>query len=356
MGDWAFVGRLAASGWAAPFFQFAAFDLIFWQLVALPGADTTVLLGVGYAVLLALFATLWVDGSLVYAALGYLLLALASALHWAELPFAVGMAWMAVSGFGMYLLAWIIERLAPRIKLRVGALDVWPRPLTHVAIGLTALAVVATIPTVAAYTVATAAALAAAGALALTIAYRRRHLPLGYAGAAMLLLAWGLVLIAGKVSQPQLYAIPAGLYLVAIGVLERRRGSRPFALYIESFGLTVLLLTSFIQSVDAVAGLPYFLLLLVQALLVILWGAVRRVKIPFFMGIGASVFNVVAQMIVLLLAVRRAAAQGDPLLVAVLIVLSVGLVLCLLAVVVERQRARLMARAQEWRVVLDTWD
>jgi hypothetical protein len=120
--------------------------------------------------------------------------------------------------------------------------------------------------------------------------------------------------------------------------------------------LTVLLLTSFIQSVDAVAGLPYFLLLLVQALLVILWGAVRRVKIPFFMGIGASVFNVVAQMIVLLLAVRRAAAQGDPLLVAVLIVLSVGLVLCLLAVVVERQRARLMARAQEWRVVLDTWD
>ena len=224
------------------------------------------------------------------------------------------------------------------------------------AIGVTALAVEATIPTTVTYTDATAAALAAAGVLALTIAYRRRHPPLGYAGAAMLLLAWVLILAANKVSQPQLYAIPVGLYLVTIGVLERRQGPRPFALYVESFGLTVLLLTSFIQSVDADTGLPYFLLLLAQGLLVVLWGAVRRVKIPFFMGIGTSVFNVAAQLIVLLVAARRASARGDPLLVAVLIVLTVGLALCLLAIVVERQRARLLAHAQEWRVALDTWD
>ena len=74
------------------------------------------------------------------------------------------------------------------------------------------------------------------------------------------------------------------------------------------------------------------------------------------MGIGTSVLNVVAQMTVLLLAVQRASSQGDPLLLVVLIVLGVGLILCVLAVIVERQRAQLAARAQEWRVALDSWD
>jgi hypothetical protein len=157
------------------------------------------------------------------------------------------------------------------------------------------------------------------------------------------------------VEQPQLYAVPAGIYLVSIGVLERRQAPRPFALYIEAFGLTVMLLTLFIQSLDA-AGFPYFLLLLVQALLVILWGAARRVKIPFLLGIGASALNVAAQITVLLLAARRSTAQGDPLLIAVLIILGVGLILCLLAVAVERQRTRLIAVTHEWRVVLDSWD
>jgi hypothetical protein len=355
-GDWAFVRRLATLGWAAPLFQFAAFDLLVWQLVALQGTDTTVVLGLGNAALVALFATLWLDAPLAYAALGYLALTLASVLHWAELPVPVAMAWAGAAGFGLYLLAWLIERLAPKIRLRAGALGVWPRPLTFTAIGLTTLGVAATAPTIDAYTSATAAALAAAGALALTIAYRIRWPRLGYAGAALLLSAWVLVLTANEVNQPQLYAIPAGLYLVSIGVLERQQAPRPFARYIESFGLTVMLLTSFIQSMGA-AGFPYFVLLLVQALLVILWGAVRRIKISFFMGIGASVLNVVAQLTVLLLAAqRRATEQGDPLLMAVLIILGVGLVLCFLAVLVERQRARLIAQAREWRVALETWD
>jgi hypothetical protein len=69
------------------------------------------------------------------------------------------------------------------------------------------------------------------------------------------------------------------------------------------------------------------------------------------------VLNVVAQLTVLLLAAqRRATEQGDPLLMAVLIILAVGLVLCFLAVLVERQRARLIAQAREWRVALETWD
>ena len=354
-GNWSFARHLTAPGWASPFLQFAAFDLILWLVVALWGADTTIVLGVSNALLLALFATVWVDAALVYAALGCAVLALASGARWAGLPFTAAMACTAAFGLGLYLLAWIVEGVTPRTKLRIGVFDAWPTPLKHAAVALTSLSVLATLPTVGTDTGATAAALAAAGALALTIAYRRRLPRLGYGGAALLLLAWLLALLAGEVHQPQLYAIPAGLYLVTIGVLERQREMRPFAGYIESFGLTVLLLTSFIQSIGP-SGFPYFLLLLVEALLVILWGAVRRTRIPFFMGIGTSVLNVVAQMTVLLLAVQRASSQGDPLLLVVLIVLGVGLILCVLAVIVERQRAQLAARAQEWRVALDSWD
>jgi hypothetical protein len=226
---------------------------------------------------------------------------------------------------------------------------VWPRPLTHAAIFLAGLAVVGTLPAVATRTTATAAALAFGGALCVTIAYRERHYYLGYAGMALLELAWILTLITQEVRQPQLYAIPAGLYFTGIGILERRRERRPFAVYIQCFGLVVLLLTSFIQSLDSVRGFPYFLLLLVEALLVIWCGAAQRVKIPFFIGLGASALNVVGQVAMLLL------AQGSSL-TRWLIILGVGLLITCLAVAVERERARLIARTQEWRAVLETWE
>lgn len=352
-----FVHHLATFSWASPFLQFAAFDLLFWQAVALGGVDTTVILGVGHMALLALFATLWVNVALAYGALGYMTLALGYWLRWAGLPLADGLAWVGGVGFGLYLLAWIAELIVAGVKPKLSPLAVWPRPLTHGAIALATLAVAGTLPTVAAHTSAAAAALAFAGTLCTTIAYRERHYYLGYAGMAMLELAWVLALIARDIQQPQLYAIPAGLYFIGLGILERRRERRPFTIYVECFGLAVLLLTSFIQSLNSEGGLPYFVLLLVEALLVVWCSALRRIKIPFLIGLGTSVLNVVAQVTVLVLASRSTSGrEEDPLLTALLIVLGVGLLLVFVPAFLERQRERIIARTQEWREMLEAWE
>ena len=60
----------------------------------------------------------------------------------------------------------------------------------------------------------------------------------------------------------------------------------------------MLLLTSFAQSLSA-DGFGYFLLLLIEAFAVIWWGAGWHLKTPFFIGIAASVLNVLAQIVVL---------------------------------------------------------
>ena len=258
----------------------------------------------------------------------------------------MALAWVGGIGFGLYLLARIAERAQ-----KAGPLAVWLKPLTNAAVFLTALAVIATLPTVATYTTAWAAALASAGALCLTIAYRGRYYRLGYMGMAMLELAWVLALIVRDVKQPQWYAIPAGLYFIGVAYLERRRRRGLFPVLIEGFGLAVLLLTSFIQSLDGARGLPYFVLLLVEGLGVTWWGAARRIKVPFFTGLGATALGVVAQVIVVLVSVYEVS-----LVFTVVLILGVGLLLVTAAVFMERQGERIIARAREWRAELETWE
>ena len=341
-GSWPVLGYLITPSWSQPFFIFTTFDVVGWQLLALYGFETAIILAVGFAVLVGLFAMLWRDSALAYGALIYFFLAIAYRLAWETLPFASAMAAVGGVGLGLYLIARLAEATGR------AALAVWLRPLRNAAVCLTALAVLLTLPTMATTTTASATAMAFAGALSLAIAYRGRLYRLGYVGMAMLQTAWALALIVRDVRQPQWYAIPAGLYFTGVGFLERRRGRRMFSLIVESFGLAVLLLTSFIQSLDTETGFPYFLLLLVEALLVVWWGAARRVKVPFFIGLGASALNVVGQMIVLFL--------GGSTLLRWLIFGGAGLLILTLAVFVERQRARIIAKAQEWLEVLEMWE
>jgi hypothetical protein len=148
------------------------------------------------------------------------------------------------------------------------------------------------------------------------------------------------------VRQPQWYAIPAGLYFSGVGYLERRQGRKWFSIAVESLGLAVLLVPTFRQSLDGAQGFPYFVLLLGEGLLVTGWGASRRIKAPFFIGLGTSVLNVVAQVI-LLVNVYDVYRW--------FIIIGVGLVLIVTAALVERQRERIIARTREWRDALETW-
>jgi len=346
-GSWPFVGYLLTPSWAQPFLLFTCLNVILWQVLAQNSFDTAIILAIGNALLLGTFAVMWLDTALAYGSLALLLLAISNRLGWIGVPFADALAWVGGIGFGFYILAWIGEWIMTQGQRAARVLSVWLKPLEVMSILLTATAVLGTLPQVTTYTLAGISSLAFAGVLYLTIAYRGRHIRLSYLGLALLELAWVFVLLDRSVTQPQWYAIPAGLYFVFVGHLERRQGRKSFAALVEGFGLTVLLLTSFIQSLNGAAGFPYFLLLLVEGLVVVWWGASQRRKIPFFLGIGASALNVVAQVIVLVNVydVHRW-----------IIILGVGILLVTTAVFVERKRLKIIARAQEWLEVLDTWE
>jgi hypothetical protein len=335
-----FLKALLTPSWAQPFFLLATLDLVFWQTMALLGPDTAIVLATGNAVLLGLFAMLWRDRSLAYGTLGLFLLAVGYRLGWAGVDLAEAFAWVGGIGFGMYLVAQITEQYATYVyEQDDGPLAVWPRPLTYAAVCLTSVAAAFTLPMVVIDKTAVAATTAFAGALCLAIAYRSRTYPLGYFGMALLQVAWVLVLIDHKVTQPQWYAIPAGLYFTGVGTLERRRRPGLFSVLVENFGLAVLLVTSFAQSLDGETGFPYFVLLMGEGLLVIWWGASQRLKVPFGVGFVASGLNIVAQLVMLVYV-----QDVNPW----FIILGVGLLLVTAYVLFQWQRERIVGRIPRW--------
>jgi hypothetical protein len=166
-------------------------------------------------------------------------------------------------------------------------------------------------------------------------------------GLALLEVAWVVMLLVSDVRQPQLYAIPAGLYFTLVGILEQGQKNLTLGRLLEGFGLVVVFVTSFGQSLDAEQGFPYFIILLVEGLLAIWWGAARRRRLPFYAGIGASVLNVIAQIVVM---VRVYEVNRW------FIFLGVGLVLITTAIYIERRREQVIDTTREWRHQLEEWD
>ncbi len=211
---------------------------------------------------------------------------------------------------------------------------------------LSIVAVVGTLPTVAAHGQSTASALGFAGTLYLAIAYRGRLQQLGYMAVAMLELAWILLLLGEEIGQPQFYAVPIGLYFAGIGVLERRLGNIRYANILEGFGLAAVLLTTFIQSLAPTGGFIYFVLLLVESLLFAAWGVIRNVKVPFFAGLVATLINIIAQLVLV-------ATVND--LWRWIIVLGTGVLVISLGIFIERKREQITTQIHEWQVELSTW-
>ncbi len=197
---------------------------------------------------------------------------------------------------------------------------------------------------------ANAASLAFAGALYITIAYGKRQYVLGYLGMALLEIAWALVLYASDINQPQLYAIPGGLYFMGIAYLEMQQNRKGYAVAIEMLGLGILLVTSFAQSLNGEAGLVYFVLLLVESFLVVWWGVLQKRKIPFFTGIGATVINIAAQVIVVI------AVHDIHRVNRWVIAFGVGLLITGIAVFAELKREQLRARSRQLSEMLEAWD
>ncbi|MDO9299988.1 MAG: hypothetical protein Q7T89_01330, partial [Anaerolineales bacterium] len=337
------INRLFGHPWSRPFFAFAIAEMFIWQTVAMKGYDTTIILGSGHALLLALFSILWAEGVLVYGVVGFGLLAVGAWMKQSGIAFTDSIAIYGGIGLGLYLLARLLEPISARIK----SLTVWLTPLTHSAIALTALSALINLPFVLSHTTATAAALAFAGALYVAIAYRGRRYQLGYLGMALLEVAWALALYVSDVIQPQWYAIPGGLYFMGLAYLEWQRNKSKYAIGIELLGLGILLITSFTQSLNGENGFVYFVLLMVESFLIIWWGAIQKRKIPFFVGILFSALNIIAQVIVLVNVYNISIW---------LVGLGMGLIIMTIAIFVELRREQLRARTREWSEALEQWE
>ena len=343
------IDDLLAPSWGQPFFLWTIYDLVVWQLLALQGIDTTIIIAISNATLLAMFAMLWNERILACGSLAYLLLAAGFRFAWTGMPLASALAWLAGIGYGIYLFAVILDMVDKARWQNKRKFTIWIDPLIALAISLPtlALAVFGVVFPDSSERLAAVVTLIFAGATYLSHAYWTRNIRLSYLGVAMLEIAWALVLFDQGIAQLQSYAIPAGLYFALVGHLERRNKQARLGTIVEAFGFAVILISSFTQSLNGAEGFAYFLLLLLEGLLVIWWGAANRRKEPFLMGLGVIVLNIVAQVIVLIHVydVQRW-----------IITLGLGVVLVSVAVIIERSREQIIAQSQEWLKILESWE
>ncbi len=344
--DW----KSVSSGWAGPFILFGVLDLVVWQIVGAFGRDTGLVVAGGHAVIVAVVAVLRLSRPAVWTSLGFLILALVLRLLSLDFQLSLTGALLAGTGFFGYLTGRSLAELAGRISQRKSgikphpALAIWSGPVMNLGIGLNLVGLAAGAVFVFEETTLVAVSLVFAGSLGLAEAYRLRRYLLGYASVAVLEFAYMLLVLRAEITQLQIYAIPAGLYLVGVAYFERRRGRFSFATLLESLGLIAMLLTSFGQSLNPVGGFWYFLLLLIESILIIAWAAQQQRKIPLLIGSAGMLANVIGQIIIVFL--------GGETLERWLIFGGVGLLILLAAIYAERW---IIPRAQELRERLEAW-
>ncbi len=358
-------------GWSRPFYLLLAIDLLACQAAALihsePGAAVTA----AHALLLAVLATVWAQPVLPFAAAGLGVVALFQALAWAGAKPTDQPVGVALLGLGYGLLGyglWGATGLARAEGLQRRA-RVWIRPLEWMGLGLCTLALIAALGarldvadlvvrtilgrpvTVADYAPQVRMlmwVLALSGLLYLATAFVRRRRLLGYAAVALLLAAWSLWWrFFMDMAQFQWYAIPAGLYLLAVGWLEWRAGNKALARWVDRAGILVWLGSAWGQSLPGVAdrSWPFALIMGVEALLLVWWGSARRQRQFLYIGLVGVVVDAVTQSIEPLLTANRWIVFG-----------VVGLLLVGVAVLIELQLDKIRKLSAEVRARLEEWE
>jgi hypothetical protein len=130
-------------------------------------------------------------------------------------------------------------------------------------------------------------ALATLSILLFTISARRRLFEPGYVAGALLVGASLCQLYTWGFRQPQLFVLPAGLYLLVLAAMMRRFQGQGRISQLTEAGATVLLLgVTFGQALraDPADGTLYTLWLCVEALLLLGYGVLARLRVPFLGG------------------------------------------------------------------------
>ncbi|MEU5877146.1 hypothetical protein [Spirillospora sp. NPDC047279] len=138
-------------------------------------------------------------------------------------------------------------------------------------------------------------ALALAGAPAFAVALRGDRRPAVWAGSALTVMAWWVLLGAGEITAPEPYSLPVSALLLGIGFLHRRgRALSSWVAY--GPGLAVTLVPSLMVAWTAEPGAARPLILAAAALVITLVGARARLQAPLILGGAVLVLDVAHQV------------------------------------------------------------
>lgn len=360
-------------GWSRPLYLFLGIDIFLAQLGGMQESGSGMFISLVHALLVGVLASVWRSGGLPYLAA---LLGLVSVLQWRAagdfagqtIPiFLSGLALgYGLFGFGFALL-WRRGRPQPGESpepVWEQILSLWEKPLQRSSMLLSFLAL-GFLPILGLHLVTwTVRALfgmtfrdivelqtvwmviwtfSLVGLLYSAAAAAWRRLRLGYLAAALLLAGWFLyafyVNTWDGLRLAQWYALPAGLYLLAVGYLEWRNGNRALARRLDQLAILLMLGSLFWQTLEF--GWWFALALGAEGFAAFWWGSARRLRRFFYAGMVGVMLAVLGQLLNSLQYVNQWITFG-----------LIGLGLVLIAILVERKLEAIKA----WQAVLETWE
>ncbi len=311
--------------------------------------DVLAIVAFGLAALLALVGTAHRRVGSAWGTLGLLAIGFAALHHFLAIEQLWSMAWGVAEALGLCLLGWTIEqrtenreqRFIPRSPV-LGSLffvlRIWYRPLWigPLIAGTTLTLALLPVATLSQSLPPLTFALATFAVLLATLAVRRRAIVFAYAAGAVLIAAGLFQLYDWGFRQLQWFVIPAGLYLLALAEgLRRFQGQRQLSQLIETGAIMLLLGVTFGQSLRA-EGLEsqvYAAWLCVEALLLLGYGVLAKLRAPFLGGVAFFVAGVLWLSVDPLMAMNKWVLLG-----------LLGLLLVGIYVLLERRQQEL-ARA-----------
>ena len=258
--------------------------------------DVLAIVGFGLAALLALWATLRRNDIPAWSALLFLGIGLAAAHRFFGLDPRWSMAWGVAEALALCVLGWALDFFRAR-QAGDSPLAVWSAPLSYgpLAVGVLLTAALASNVLQSTSLPPLTFALATLALICATTAAQRRRSEYAYAAAGALVLAGLCQLYDWGFREPQWFVLPAGLYLLALAVCIRRfQQDRHAAQLLEAGALTLMLGVSFGQSLRAegLESQAYAAWLCAEALLLLGYGVLAKLRAPFIGGVAFFVMGV----------------------------------------------------------------
>ena len=366
--------------WSAPLYYLLGLDLFFWQMFSFNLTSASGWITLTNLLILTLLSLLWLSPILANIVIILGGIGLAQWLDWYDVSFTtVPVAYAILAtlygtfGYGIQYLRERIGGLpasdiSPQfftaIVQKSSVAGIWQTPLQIGSWGISFLTIVLALVGAPRFTYFLVRAmvqqpvilpadipqllmvvrvLGILGLLYLFAAIVARNRLIAYGALASLLGSWGvwLLLLQGQ-RELQLYAIPAGIYLLFIGWLEWRYGNRRLSAWVDRVALLLLLGSSFWQSFGENGSL-YAGIMLLEGLLLVWWGSFRRLRRLLYAGVMGVILAVTGQLLEPLLALDS----------WVLLLLGMGLLMLGVALQqrleVARQLSRdLLHRLEDW--------